>query len=188
AGIGIWPWASTEDGSAPDVVMACCGDVPTIETLAAVDLLRSYFSKLKVRVINVTDLMRLQPPYDHPHGSSDAEFDALFTTDKPVVFAYHGYPSLIHRLTYKRTNHGNFHVHGYNEEGTITTPFNLLVMNELDRFHLVESVMDCVPQLSPHAVKAKKALQDKLIEHKTYIEAHGLDMPEIRNWQGDGSQ
>jgi xylulose-5-phosphate/fructose-6-phosphate phosphoketolase len=183
AGIGIWDWASSDDGGEPDVVMACCGDVPTLETLAAVDLLRRHFPKLKVRFVNVVDLMKLQSHSEHPHGLSDADFDALFTTDKPVVFAYHGYPSLIHRLTYRRTNHGNFHVRGYNEEGTITTPFNLLVMNELDRFHLVDIVLDRLPRLGPNATKVKKAIRDKLVEHKTYIEANGLDMPEIRNWQ-----
>ncbi len=183
AGIGSWDWASSDDGGEPDVVMACCGDVPTLETLAAVELVRRYFPKLKVRVVNVVDLMKLQTPSGHPHGLDDADFDALFTTDKPVVFAYHGYPSLIHRLTYNRTNHGNFHVRGYKEEGTITTPFNLLVMNELDRFHLVDLVIDRLPQLGAHAAEVKIALRDKLIEHKTYIEAHGLDLPEIRNWQ-----
>lgn len=187
AGIGIWPWASNDRGD-PDVVMACCGDVPTVEILAAVDLLRGYFPKLRVRVINVVDLMKLQPPSAHPHGLSDADFDALFTTDKPVVFAYHGYPSLIHRLTYNRTNHGNFHVRGYNEEGTITTPFDLLVLNEVDRFHLVDIVMDRVPKLGPHAAKVKLATRGKLIAHKAYIEAHGLDMPEIRNWKWGESQ
>ncbi len=183
AGIGIWHWASNDRGGEPDVVMACCGDVPTLETLAAVDLLRVHFPKLKVRVINVVDLMKLQPPSEHPHGLSDAEFDALFTTDKPVIFAYHGYPSLIHRLTYNRTNHRNIHVRGYKEEGTITTPFNLVVMNELDRFHLVEIVIDRVPQLGPRAAIEKKAFRDKLVEHKIYIEEYGLDMPEIRNWR-----
>ena len=183
AGIGIWHWASNDRGGEPDVVMACCGDVPTLETLAAVDLLRVHFPKLKVRVVNVVDLMKLQPPSEHPHGLSDAEFDALFTTDKPVIFAYHGYPSLIHRLTYNRINHRNIHVRGYREEGTITTPFNLVVMNELDRFHLVEIAIDRVTQLGPHAANAKKAFRDKLIEHKSYIEEYGLDMPEIRNWR-----
>jgi xylulose-5-phosphate/fructose-6-phosphate phosphoketolase len=184
AGLGIWPWASSDDGGdEPDVVMACCGDVPTVETLAAVMLLRQHFPKLKVRVINVVDLMKLQSPSAHPHGLSDAGFDALFTTDKPVVFAYHGYPSLIHRLTYSRTNHGNFHARGYNEEGTITTPFDLLVMNELDRFHLVDIVIDHVPNLGAQAAKVKKALREKLVQHKTYIEEHGLDLPEIRNWK-----
>jgi xylulose-5-phosphate/fructose-6-phosphate phosphoketolase len=183
AGIGIWPWASSDHGSEPDVVMACCGDVPTLETLAAVDLIRKHFPKLKVRVVNVVDLMKLQKPSEHPHGLSDADFDALFTTDKPVIFANHGYPSLIHRLTYARTNHGNFHVHGYKEEGTITTPFNLLVMNGLDRFHLVSNVIDRVPDIGPNERQVKEALRDKLIEHKKYIEEHGQDMPEIRNWQ-----
>ncbi len=183
AGIGIWPWASSDEGGEPDVVMACCGDVPTIETLAAVDLLRVYAPNLKVRVVNIVDLMKLQRPSDHPHGLSDADFDALFTTDKPVVFAYHGYSSLIHRLTYNRTNHGNIHVRGYKEEGTITTPFNLLVMNELDRFHLVGIVMDRVPSLDAQAAKVKMTLRQKLIQHKAYIEEHGLDLPEIRNWQ-----
>ena len=183
AGIGIWHWASNDRGGEPDVVMACCGDVPTLETLAAVDLLRVHFPKLKVRVVNVVDLMKLQPPSVHPHGLSDAEFDALFTTDKPVIFAYHGYPSLIHRFTYNRINHRNIHVRGYKEEGTITTPFNLVVMNELVRFHLVEIVIDRVPQLGPHAAIEKKMFRDKLVEHKTYIEEYGLDMPEIRNWR-----
>jgi xylulose-5-phosphate/fructose-6-phosphate phosphoketolase len=184
AGIGIWPWASSDDGGdEPDVVMACCGDVPTVETLAAVMLLRQHFPKLKVRVINVVDLMKLQSPSAHPHGLSDAGFDALFTTDKPVVFAYHGYPSLIHRLTYSRTNHGNFHVRGYNEEGTITTPFDLLVMNELDRFHLVDIVIDRVPNLGAQAAKVKNLHREKLVQHKTYIEEHGLDLPEVRNWK-----
>ena len=151
-------------------------------------LLRQHFPKLKVRVINVVDLMKLQSPSGHPHGLSDTEFDLLFTTDTPVVFAYHGYPSLIHRLTYNRTNHGNFHVRGYKEEGTITTPFNLLVMNELDRFHLVEIVMDRLPHLGANATKVKRAIRDKLIEYKTYIEDHGVDMPEIRNWQWEARQ
>jgi xylulose-5-phosphate/fructose-6-phosphate phosphoketolase len=185
AGIGIWDWASSDGGGEPDVVMACCGDVPTLETLAAVDLLRKHFPKLKVRVVNVVDLMKLQSPSGHPHGLSDPEFDALFTTDKPVVFAYHGYPALIHRLTYNRASHDKFHVRGYKEEGTITTPFNLLVMNELDRYHLVDIVIDRVPQVGSHAAKVRTAIRDKLIEHKTYIEDHGLDMPEIRNWKWD---
>ena len=183
AGIGIWDWASSDNGGEPDVVMACCGDVPTFETLAAADLLRRYFPKLKVRVVNVVDLMKLQSPSGHPHGLGDTEFDALFTTDKPVVFAYHGYSSLIHRLTYNRTNHRNFHVRGYKEEGTITTPFNLLVLNELDRFHLVDIVIDRLPQLGTSAANVKMALLGKLIQHKAYIEEHGLDLPEIRNWK-----
>jgi xylulose-5-phosphate/fructose-6-phosphate phosphoketolase len=183
AGIGIWPWASNDGGGEPDVVMACCGDVPTLETLAAVELLRKHFPKLKVRVVNVVDLMKLQSQSEHPHGWSDKEFDALFTANKPVVFAYHGYPALVHRLTYNRTNHQNMHVHGYKEEGTITTPFNLVVMNDLDRFHLVADVIDRVPQLGQHATDVKQAFRDKLIEHKHYIEEYGQDLPEIRNWQ-----
>jgi xylulose-5-phosphate/fructose-6-phosphate phosphoketolase len=183
AGIGIWPWASNDRGGEPDVVMACCGDVPTLETLAAAELLRKQFPELKVRVINVVDLMKLQSESDHPHGLSDKDFDALFTTNKPVIFAYHGYPTLVHRLTYNRTNHQNIHVHGYNEEGTITTPFDLVVMNELDRFHLVAAVVDRVPKLGPHVADVMEAIRDKLIEHKRYIDEYGEDMPEIRNWQ-----
>ena len=169
AGIGIWPWASNDQGGEPDVVMACCGDVPTLETLAAVELLRKFFPKLKVRVINVVDLMKLQPQSEHPHGLSDKDFDVLFTTDKPIIFAYHGYPWLIHRLTYRRTNHKNLHVRGYKEEGTTSTPFDMVVMNDLDRFHLVADVIDRVPQLGPKAAYAKQAIRDKLIEHKQYI-------------------
>jgi xylulose-5-phosphate/fructose-6-phosphate phosphoketolase len=168
--------------------MACCGDVPTLETLAAVELLRKHFPKLKVRVVNVVDLMKLQSQSEHPHGLSDKEFDALFTANKPVVFAYHGYPALVHRLTYNRTNHQNMHVHGYKEEGTITTPFNLVVMNDLDRFHLVADVIDRVPQLGQHATDVKQAFRDKLIEHKHYIEEYGQDLPEIRNWQWGAKQ
>jgi xylulose-5-phosphate/fructose-6-phosphate phosphoketolase len=186
AGIGIWTWASNDGGGDPDVVMACCGDVPTLETLAAVELLRQQFPKLKVRVVNVVDLMKLQSASEHPHGLSDADFDVLFTTDKPVIFAYHGYPSLIHRLTYNRTNHRTFQVHGYKEEGTITTPFNLVVMNELDRFHLVGNVINRVPSVGADAHKVKAVFAEKLIEHKKYIEAHGEDMPEIRNWRWSG--
>ncbi|PZO50097.1 MAG: phosphoketolase [Alphaproteobacteria bacterium] len=186
AGIGIWPWASTDEGGEPDVVMACCGDVPTLETLAAAELLRTHFPDLKVRVINVVDLMKLQPQSEHPHGLSDTEFDGLFTTSKPVIFAYHGYPSLVHRLTYNRTNHQNMHVHGYKEEGTITTPFNLVVMNDLDRFHLVIDVIDRAPLLGPHAAALKEAFLDTLVEHKRYIEEYGQDMPEIRDWRWGG--
>ena len=182
-GIGIWNWASNDNGSEPDVVMACCGDVPTLEAMAAVDLLRTYFPELKVRVVNVVDLMKLQSQSDHPHGLSDAEFDQVFTVDRPVIFAYHGYPTLIHRLTYRRTNHRNFHVHGYKEEGTTSTPFDQVVMNDLDRFHLVANVIDRVPQLGVSAAHVKQAMHDKLAEHKFYIAEHGEDMPEIRNWQ-----
>ena len=188
AGVAIWPWASNDAGGEPDVVMACCGDVPTLETLAAVDLLRTHFPKLKVRVVNVVDLMKLQSQNEHPHALSDEDFDALFTIDKPVIFAYHGYPALIHRLTYLRTNHGNFHVHGYKEEGTTTTPFDLTVMNDLDRFHLVAAVIDRLPQLGPSAALVQEAIRGKLIEHKRYVAEHGEDMPEIRNWQWGSRQ
>jgi xylulose-5-phosphate/fructose-6-phosphate phosphoketolase len=182
-GIGIWSWASNDQGGEPDIVMACCGDVPTLETLAAVELLRTYFPALKVRVINVVDLMKLQSQNEHPHGLSDAAFDDLFTKDKPIIFAYHGYPALIHRLTYRRTNHGNIHVHGYKEEGTTSTPFDQTVMNQLDRFHLVLNAVDRLPRLGEQAAPVKQALRDKLTEHKLYISEHGEDMPEIRNWQ-----
>jgi xylulose-5-phosphate/fructose-6-phosphate phosphoketolase len=183
AGIGIWPWASNDQGGEPDVVMACCGDVPTLETLAAVELLRKHFPELKVRVINVVDLMKLQPQSEHPHGLSDKDFDMLFTTDKPILFAYHGYPWLIHRLTYRRTNHKNLHVRGYKEEGTTSTPFDMVVMNDLDRFHLVADVIDRVPALGPRAAYAKQAIRDKLLEHRQYIGRHGEDLPEIRKWK-----
>ncbi len=183
AGIGRWSWASNEGGGEPDVVMACAGDVPTLETLAAVQLLREAFPKLKIRVINVVDLMKLQPSSEHPHGLSDKDFDRLFTTSKPIVFAYHGYPALIHRLTYRRTNHGNLHVRGFKEEGTTTTPFDMTVLNDLDRFHLVMDVVDRVPRLGSTSARVKKAMQDKLLAHKQYIRQHGDDMPEIRNWK-----
>src|SRR5262245_40522288 len=183
AGLGIWEWASTDKGSEPDVVMACCGDVPTLETLAAVELLRKHLPELKVRVINVVNLMKLQPQSEHPHGLSHQDFDALFLTDKPIIFAFHGYPWLIHRLTYRRTNHKNLHVRGYKEEGTTSTPFDMVVMNDVDRFHLVEDVIDRVPQLSARAAKAKQAIGDKRIEHKQYIARHGEDMPEMREWR-----
>lgn len=183
AGLGIWPWASNDEGGEPDVVMACCGDIPTLETLAAVQLLREQFPALKIRVVNVVNLMKLQPPSEHPHGLSDREFDMLFTTDKPIIFAFHGYPWLIHRLTYRRTNHKNLHVRGFKEEGTTTTPFDMVVLNDLDRFHLVADVIERVPSLRPRAAYAKQAIRDKLLEHKQYIVRHGQDMPQIRNWR-----
>jgi len=186
AGIGIWNWASNDQGGEPDVVMACAGDVPTMETLAAADLLREHLPRVKVRVINVVDLMRLQPPSEHPHGLSDQDFDELFTTDKPIIFAFHGYPWLIHRLTYRRTNHMNLHVRGYKEEGTTTTPFDMVVRNDLDRFHLAGDVIDRVPGLAAAAAHVKQALRDKRIEHKQYIAEYGEDMPEIRNWRFRG--
>jgi xylulose-5-phosphate/fructose-6-phosphate phosphoketolase len=187
AGIGIWEWASNDKGTDPDVVMACCGDVPTIETLAAVEILRGHAPDLKMRVINIVDLMTLQPKEEHPHGLSDREFDTLFTTDKPIIFAYHGYPMLIHRLTYRRTNHKNLHVRGYKEEGTTTTPFDMVVRNDLDRFHLVADVIDRVPKLGYLAAYTKQAVRDKLIEHKEYITRYGQDMPEIRDWTWKGN-
>ena len=182
AGIGIWEWASNDRGGEPDVVMACCGDVPTLETLAAVDLLRQHIPELKIRVINVVDLMTLQPPSEHPHGLNDKDFDALFTTDKPIIFAFHGYPWLIHRLTYRRTNHGNLHMRGYKEEGTTTTPFDMCVHNDLDRFHLVKDVIDRVPQLGARAAYVQQAVRDALIDHKEYIYEHGEDAPQISGW------
>jgi len=183
AGIGVWEWASNDRGGEPDVVMACTGDVPTLETLAAVSLLRQHLPDLKVRVVNVVDLMTLQPHEEHPHGLTDHDFDALFTTDKPVIFAHHGYPWLIHRLTYRRKNHDNIHVRGYKEEGTTTTPFDMVVLNALDRFHLVSDVIDRLPQLGYHAAYAKQAMRDKLIEHKAYIRRRGEDMPEVKEWR-----
>ena len=187
AGLGIWPWASSDQGGEPDVVMACCGDVPTLETLAAVTLLRRHFPDLRVRVINVVNLMKLQPQSEHPHGLSEKEFDVLFTTSKPIIFAYHGYPLLIHRLTYRRTNHHNLHVRGYKEEGTTTTPFDMVVLNDLDRFHLVSDVIDRVPSLGPRAAYAQQEIREKLIEHKQYVARYGEDMPEIRNWTWSAS-
>jgi xylulose-5-phosphate/fructose-6-phosphate phosphoketolase len=182
-GIGIWQWASNDQGAAPDVVMACCGDVPTLETLAAVSIMREHLPELKIRVVNVVDLMKLQPQSEHPHGLSDVDFDELFTTDKPIIFAFHAYPWLIHRLTYRRTNHDNMHVRGYKEEGTITTPFDMTVLNDLDRFHLVMDTIDRLPQTGDKGTTLKQQLKDKLIEHKQYINKNGQDMPEIRNWK-----
>jgi xylulose-5-phosphate/fructose-6-phosphate phosphoketolase len=181
-GLGIWEWASNDDGGEPDVVMACAGDTPTLETVAAVDLLRRYLPDLKVRVVNVVDLMKLQPPSEHPHGMPDDEFDALFTTDKPVVFAYHGYPWLIHRLTYRRTNHDNLHVRGYKEEGTTTTPFDMVMLNDLDRFHLVIDVIDRVPGLGERHAALRQRMQDERLRARAYTRDHGEDVPEIRDW------
>lgn len=182
-GVSIWQWASNDQNAAPDIVMACCGDVPTLETLAAVSILREHFPELRIRVVNVVNLMKLQPPREHPHGLSDVDFDEIFTRDKPVIFAFHGYPWLVHRLTYRRTNHDNLHVRGYKEEGTITTPFDMTVLNDLDRFHLVMDAIDRLPQTGDRGIYLKQQLKDKLIEHKQYIATNGLDLPEIRNWR-----
>ena len=186
AGIGVWPWASNEDGD-PDVVMACCGDVPTLETLAAVSILREHLPELKIRVVNVVDLMKLEPQTEHPHGLSDPDFDALFTKDRPVIFAFHAYPWLIHRMTYKRTNHRNIHVRGYKEEGAVTTPFDMTVLNDMDRFHLVLDTLHRLDNPGPEAALLKKRLESKLAEHKQYIRRHGQDLPEIRNWKWENS-
>jgi len=181
-GIGVWQWASNDQGVIPDVVMACCGDVPTLETLAAVSIMHEYLPNLRIRVVNVVDLMKLQPQSEHPHGLSDRDFDDLFTKDRPVIFAFHAYPWLIHRLTYRRTNHNNIHVRGYKEEGTITTAFDMTVLNNLDRFHLVIDTIDRLPQTGAKGIYLKAQLKEKLLEHKQYIDKHGEDMPEIRNW------
>ncbi|SFC77270.1 phosphoketolase family protein [Spirosoma endophyticum] len=181
-GIGIWPWASNDQGIEPDAVMACCGDVPTLETLAAVSILRTHLPELKIRVVNVVDLLKLERHTEHPHGLSDADYDAIFTRNKPVIFAFHGYPWLVHRLTYNRANNSNMHVRGYKEEGTITTAFDMTVLNELDRFHLVMDVLDRLPHLGNTGSYLKQLMKDKLIEHKLYINTNGEDMPEIRHW------
>jgi len=182
-GIGIWRWAGNDQGKTPDVVMACCGDVPTLETLAAVSLLRDRLPSLKIRVVNVVDLMKLQSNEAHPHGLDDAEFNDIFTEDRPVIFAFHGYPSLVHRLTYRRSNHRNLHVHGYKEEGTITTPFDMTVLNELDRFHLVMNALARLPQIGADGAKLTRELENKLVEHRDYIRRFGEDLPDVRAWR-----
>ena len=187
AGLGIWEWASNDTiaggASDPEVIMACAGDVPTLECIAAVDLLRKQIPDLRIRVVNVVDLMTLQPKSDHPHGLSDEEFDGIFTTDKPVIFAFHGYPTLVHRLIYNRANHRNFHVHGFEDEGTTTTPFDMVVLNGLDRFHLMGDVIDRVPRLRDNAAYARQAIRERLVEHRRYVDEHGIDMPNIRDWR-----
>jgi xylulose-5-phosphate/fructose-6-phosphate phosphoketolase len=181
-GIGIWQWASNDQASEPDVVMACAGDVPTVEALAAVAILREHLPDLKIRVVNVVDLMKLEPATEGPHGLSDADYDSIFTKDKHIIFAFHGYPWLIHRLTYRRTNR-NLHVRGYKEEGTITTAFDMTVLNNLDRFHLVIDTIDRLPQLGTKGDHLKQLMEKKLIEHRQFIDKDGVDMPEIRNWK-----
>jgi len=181
-GLGIWEWAGTEDGTEPDVVLACAGDIPTLETVAAAELLRRHLPDLRVRVINVVDLMRLQPESEHPHGLPDPEFDALFTPSRPVIFAYHGYPWLIHRLTYRRANHANLHVRGYKEEGTTTTPFDNVMLNDLDRFHLVMDVIDRVPGLGSRAAGLRQEMVDERLLHRAYTRQTGDDPPDVRDW------
>jgi len=180
-GLGIWEWASNDDGE-PDAVLACAGDIPTLETLAAVDLIRRHLPRLKVRVVNVVDLMRLQPESEHPHGLSDREFDALFTVDRPVIFAYHGYPALIHRLTYRRRNHPNIHVRGYKEEGTTTTPFDMVMLNDLDRYHLVIDTIDRVPSLGASAAHIRQRMVDARLRARLYTREHGEDIPAVSGW------
>ncbi|MHB8141393.1 MAG: phosphoketolase family protein, partial [Vulcanimicrobiaceae bacterium] len=186
-GLGIWSWASNDGGTEPDVVMACAGDVPTLETLAAVDFLRQHVPEMRVRVVNVVDLMRLRPQSEHPHGLSARDFDSIFTSDKPIIFAFHGYPGLVHRLTYRRTNHDNLHVHGYQEKGTTTTPFDMTVLNQIDRFHLAGDAIDRVPRLSERAAHVRQLIRDRLVEHRIYVRTYGEDMPEIRDWSWTGS-
>ena len=184
-GIGIWEWASNDAGEEPDVVMACCGDTPTLETLAAVSILRKELPELKIRVVNVVDLMKLQPHTEHPHGLTDSEYDTLFTKDKPIIFAYHGYPTLIHELTYRRHNK-NLHVRGYKEEGTITTPFDMRVLNDIDRFDLVIDTVRRLPKLGNRGAYLVQKMNDKLVEHRQYIRDNGIDLPEVRNWKWEG--
>ncbi|HWQ02680.1 MAG TPA: phosphoketolase family protein, partial [Gaiellaceae bacterium] len=184
-GIGIWEWASNDDGD-PDVVMACCGDIPTLETLAAVSILREELPELKIRVVNVVDLMRLQPDSEHPHGLPDSEFDTVFTADRPIVFAYHGYPWLIHRLTYRRANHDNLHVRGYKEEGTTTTPFDMVMLNDLDRFHLVLDVIDRVPSLGSRCAAFRQRMEDERVRSRAYTRVEGEDVPAVRDWTWPG--
>jgi xylulose-5-phosphate/fructose-6-phosphate phosphoketolase len=181
-GIGIWEWASNDHDAEPDIVMACCGDTPTLETMAATSILQRELPDLKIRVVNVVDLMKLQPSSEHPHGLSDSDYDSIFTTDKHIIFNFHGYPWLIHRLTYRRTNR-NLHVRGYKEEGTITTPFDLRVQNGIDRFNLVCDVIDRLPQLGAEGSYLKQRMQDTLVEHRRHVETYGLDLPEVQNWK-----
>lgn len=186
-GLGIWEWASSDDGVAPDVVLASAGDVPALEALAATEFLRTHIPDIRIRFVNVVDLMTLQPPSEHPHGISDADFDAIFTTDVPVIFAFHGYPSVIHRLTYRRHGHDNFHVRGYIEEGTTTTPFDMCVRNRLDRYHLAGDVLDRVPRLRDRSGHIKQKIDDLLVDHRRYIIERGDDPPEIRDWTWSGA-